>query len=483
MPKSKEVFLVRHCETVNNVNNDHFLDFFSSLLHFKWPSVNPIPALINYTYDCNITDRGKSQIKDIASILDKENFWQDHHPDVVYHSQLKRAKYTCLQLLESSSKFQSEKAKVIELKELNEATVWEHIVHNSLDSRIAELERCLQQIPDEQTKIMLVGHGVHFRRMTKYASEINNCDVLTAKVTINEPDSSSPGGRVCTWSDVRLLYRTPLSGRQSQATGGLDATATASEDEERVCRICLMSAAETPGVRMISPCRCTGSQSHVHLRCFNRWRETSEAAHRKCDICKYEYRTESDAWVDAVFKNDTVVVICTIAVLLFSYHTVGRTLRLASLVYLGADPAEWVLQFVGHSSFWGNCALLEGLLVQYRALTADQAVALGTLGSNSIAVNVELLGRVTSSFEVAEYVLLCRQPALGNFALELVLGACLTTGAGGALTLFNDCRSLLQNVLRRGWRMDDIQQLSVQRMIYFFILVSSQGKSSVVEKT
>jgi hypothetical protein len=46
---------------------------------------------------------------------------------------------------------------------------------------------------------------------------------------------------------------------------------------------------ESPSLRLIRPCKCTGSQSFVHLECLNQWWSTSSAANCTCSVCKYKY--------------------------------------------------------------------------------------------------------------------------------------------------------------------------------------------------
>lgn len=43
-------------------------------------------------------------------------------------------------------------------------------------------------------------------------------------------------------------------------------------NEEPICRICHGLQSETPTKRLIRPCKCSGSQSYVHIECLNQWR-------------------------------------------------------------------------------------------------------------------------------------------------------------------------------------------------------------------
>jgi len=57
------------------------------------------------------------------------------------------------------------------------------------------------------------------------------------------------------------------------------------------CRICLDGPDPTLG-RLIRPCLCSGTVSHVHIACLQRWRNTSSnsSAFFICPQCRYHYR-------------------------------------------------------------------------------------------------------------------------------------------------------------------------------------------------
>lgn len=63
--------------------------------------------------------------------------------------------------------------------------------------------------------------------------------------------------------------------------------------DERQCRICLDGVeAEGELGRLISPCQCKGSMRYVHIKCLQKWRNTStsQSAFFACQQCKYQYR-------------------------------------------------------------------------------------------------------------------------------------------------------------------------------------------------
>ncbi|KAJ7092651.1 hypothetical protein C8R44DRAFT_816227 [Mycena epipterygia] len=101
-----------------------------------------------------------------------------------------------------------------------------------------------------------------------------------------------------------------------------------SEDSERQCRICLAGAEEVEALgRLIKPCLCKGSISFVHLKCLQRWRNTSanKSAFFSCPQCHYKYRFARTRIV-GIATNPVVVgaisaVLFTLLVLLSSFIT------------------------------------------------------------------------------------------------------------------------------------------------------------------
>lgn len=67
------------------------------------------------------------------------------------------------------------------------------------------------------------------------------------------------------------------------------------DDDEQICRYCFAGPEDGP---LISPCRCTGGQRHVHLACLRRWQRMvvvsqpthpafweDDVRHHKCNVC------------------------------------------------------------------------------------------------------------------------------------------------------------------------------------------------------
>ena len=57
------------------------------------------------------------------------------------------------------------------------------------------------------------------------------------------------------------------------------------------CRICL-DTLESGNGRLISPCKCSGSQQYIHESCLQRWRDEdlNLATRDRCEICKTDFQ-------------------------------------------------------------------------------------------------------------------------------------------------------------------------------------------------
>ncbi|KAI0825022.1 zf-C3HC4-domain-containing protein [Trametes gibbosa] len=97
-------------------------------------------------------------------------------------------------------------------------------------------------------------------------------------------------------------------------------------EDTKQCRICLDGEAPELG-RLIRPCLCKGSISYVHVKCLQRWRNTSasRSAFYACPQCGYHYHFARTR-VIGIATNPVVVaalssLLFTILVLMSSFVT------------------------------------------------------------------------------------------------------------------------------------------------------------------
>ncbi|KAJ0342488.1 hypothetical protein COL922a_001180 [Colletotrichum nupharicola] len=117
----------------------------------------------------------------------------------------------------------------------------------------------------------------------------------------------------------------------------------------RVCRICfdvVHPTFEEPGVmsgfmnapprptyksddpecgRLISPCKCKGSQRYVHEGCLQAWRYADSTANRNffsCPTCGYQYKLERLSWANRL-SSAYAQILLTILIFIFSVFLLG----------------------------------------------------------------------------------------------------------------------------------------------------------------
>jgi len=63
-------------------------------------------------------------------------------------------------------------------------------------------------------------------------------------------------------------------------------------NQDEPCRFCFAGHNEDGHGPLISPCRCSGSQKHVHRSCLDKWRvtQTNNMCFTHCTTCHFEYR-------------------------------------------------------------------------------------------------------------------------------------------------------------------------------------------------
>lgn len=101
---------------------------------------------------------------------------------------------------------------------------------------------------------------------------------------------------------------------------------------------------------MIQPCLCTGSVSHVHIKCLNIWRQTSTNAYYTCSICKYHYKLKR-TWYAQLCVNDMFVLCITIIMIIIICYISGYCLLfLIEKFQFSIQPMEYICQLLNFDS-------------------------------------------------------------------------------------------------------------------------------------
>ena len=89
-----------------------------------------------------------------------------------------------------------------------------------------------------------------------------------------------------------------------------DADRSDNSDEKTGLKICRICASDDLQHLLIEPCNCTGSVSHVHTECLERWirhRHGELDAKLCCEICHGRYRI----LIRTIFEYNTQRFFCT----------------------------------------------------------------------------------------------------------------------------------------------------------------------------
>ncbi|KAI0004256.1 hypothetical protein BJV74DRAFT_763437 [Russula compacta] len=116
------------------------------------------------------------------------------------------------------------------------------------------------------------------------------------------------------------------------------AAADADGQQQPQCRICLDGPDPDLG-RLIRPCLCSGTVSHVHLACLQRWRNTSAnaSAFFVCPQCHYHYRF---ARTKIVGLATNPVVIATLSTVLFTVIVYASSFLTTTLLSSLDEPSD-----------------------------------------------------------------------------------------------------------------------------------------------
>ncbi|OLN92273.1 E3 ubiquitin-protein ligase MARCH11 [Colletotrichum chlorophyti] len=90
--------------------------------------------------------------------------------------------------------------------------------------------------------------------------------------------------------------------------------------------------------RLISPCKCKGSQRYVHEGCLQAWRYADSTAKRNffsCPTCGYQYKLERLSWANRV-QSTSAQILLTISIFLLSVFLLGFVAD--PIMNLWADP-------------------------------------------------------------------------------------------------------------------------------------------------
>lgn len=161
MDVEKEVFLIRHAESMENVRVRALGKVMYRLKRFRLPNCSDVCSavlLLRFEANAPLSKEGMRQLQDVKGQLRHDVMLDKAHLELVAHSPLERAAQTCKTL------FGDCPAPKVELSDLLERSPCEYLRGgNSFPQRVKRFRAWLAARPE--TRIAVVGHGQFFRKL------------------------------------------------------------------------------------------------------------------------------------------------------------------------------------------------------------------------------------------------------------------------------------------------------------------------------
>ena len=252
--KKKNLVLIRHAQSTENVKVIRFFEGLKRLRNFQLPTCEQMTgtlSLLSLTIDSEVSEQGKRQILDMHMILKDDKFWDRQKFDLIVCSPLIRARETCRGILPIPSDKNAMEFMIH--NDLEEATPYEHVFASTLLTRIKIFTEWLES--REEKNILIVGHSQYFKKLLGLKALMRNCDVWQCDFTSDVGVSRDLPTPTTTyqWLNINLLHRTELSNihpyDEMMNMNGIGKAATADEKsgedvyndlhpDEPSCRIC-----------------------------------------------------------------------------------------------------------------------------------------------------------------------------------------------------------------------------------------------------
>jgi broad specificity phosphatase PhoE len=198
--KRKSLYLIRHAESEENRRLASLQSVIWSVLGLSWPKSADVRAALELVdvsgqVDSPVSSRGKLQILDMRTQLERERFLEANGVELILHSPLQRAWETSMGLFPPESILAGKPltttgsaCRMEETDLLLEKTPTEWIFTSTFHERIRQFAEFVEDRPE--TTIVAVGHSQFFRAMLGLRFKFNNCDVWHVELAL--PSSSSP---------------------------------------------------------------------------------------------------------------------------------------------------------------------------------------------------------------------------------------------------------------------------------------------------
>lgn len=209
---------------------------------------------------------------------------------------------------------------------------------------------------------------------------------------------------------------------------------------------------EAPTLKLIKPCKCSGSAAYVHLNCLNRWRETSRKANQHCSVCNYGYVVKKSD-MSELLLSESALITCAIAIYITTITFLGIVLQYGMRLVCDIDIVDLTLFHMDIGLKWRY----------YRYTAADRSVMIQSLFDRF-------------DFTTIHDLLLCNETAF-NIMNVLMIGQLAVCVLDGAHSIILDLIAM-----REGRRVPTTQSLflfaavAVNKVFFLRVWVPVHGQ-------
>lgn len=171
---SKKVILIRHGESVNNVDKREAKLAFNNLTSFvSLPSFSQLrsaSSLVSVPMNSPLSPNGHKMVSNLRIVLERTNFMSRQEVELIIHSSLTRAKQTCYGLFSSDLGIS-----ILENENIYEKDIAETLGISDITHRIEAFKQFI--LERKEKCIVVVGHSAFFRKLVGSSIRMKNCEV------------------------------------------------------------------------------------------------------------------------------------------------------------------------------------------------------------------------------------------------------------------------------------------------------------------
>ena len=173
-------------------------------------------------------------------------------------------------------------------------------------------------------------------------------------------------------------------------------------------------------MRLIRPCKCSGSVSYVHLQCLNHWRMTSSSANYTCSICKYDYKIQKTIIAD-ILMSENGAIITTILLLLLGIISMGLLIFNISNYY-SFDLSGRIYHTIRIRPWWRSCDVSTSIFEVITVIAKKSKLQSENNDINILLLKIPVVSNIWNYYQeislfLSEIIKTFRPPNIYHFLL------------------------------------------------------------------